>query len=138
MEITGRVTADAKVSVVAADKKVVNFSIAINDRYRSGGETKEITTYVECAYWLNAGVAEYLKKGAAVELYGRLGSRAYISRDGEAKSCITFTASNIKILSTARGDNGSGNGEKLVMAGQKPEDIHHELSHAAEKDDLPF
>jgi single-strand DNA-binding protein len=34
MELTGRLTADAQVSEVKGGKKVVNFSIAINDSYK--------------------------------------------------------------------------------------------------------
>jgi len=49
-QLTGRLTADAKVSTVKGDKKVVNFNIAINDSYRSNGETVRVTTYVDCAY----------------------------------------------------------------------------------------
>ena len=137
MEIAGRLTSDAKVSVVKGDRKVVDFSIAINERYRRDGETQEKTTYVDCAYWLNAGIGEYLRKGAAVVLSGRLGSRAYITGNGEARGVITFTASNIKILSMARGQEGQS--RRLDMKGKKLEDVHHELSHpAGEDDDLPF
>jgi single-strand DNA-binding protein len=64
MEITGRVTANAVVSKINADKEVVNFSIAINDNYKPKGSTevKEIVTYINCSYWLSAKVAECLKK----------------------------------------------------------------------------
>lgn len=55
MELTGRLTAHAKVSEVKGGKKVVNFSIAINDSYKpKDRERVELTTYVECAYWINA------------------------------------------------------------------------------------
>ena len=61
MEIIGRVTADATVSETKAGKKVVNFSIAINDTYKTkdSNEVQKITTYVNCAYWINVGIAAY-------------------------------------------------------------------------------
>ncbi|WP_428327964.1 single-stranded DNA-binding protein [Mucilaginibacter sp.] len=97
MELTGRLTADAKVSEVKGGKKVVNFSIAINDSYKpKDGERVELTTYVECAYWLNAKVGEYLKKGLLVQLYGRMGSRAWVNKDGDAKSSLTCNIANLK------------------------------------------
>ena len=99
MELTGRLTADAKVSEVTGGKKVVNFNIAINDSYKpKNGDRVEITTYVECAYWLNAGIADWLKKGLLVEIYGRIGSRAWNDDNGEAHSSITMNAANIKFL----------------------------------------
>lgn len=51
MEFTGRITTDAKTSVVKGGKEVVNFSIALNDRYKPKGstESKEFTTYINVA-----------------------------------------------------------------------------------------
>lgn len=68
MQIIGRVTADATVSETKAGKKVVNFSIAINDTYKAKGSTEvqKIVTYVNCAYWINPGIAPYLTKGSLV------------------------------------------------------------------------
>lgn len=105
MEITGRLTADAVVRTVSEDRKVVGFSIAINDTFRSGGEQKKITTFIDCSYWLNTGIAEYLKKGGWVQLYGRIGVNAYMSGNNEARASLTFHTSEIKLLGgTARSE----------------------------------
>ena len=101
MEITGRLTADAVVRTISEYKKVVGFSIAINDTFRSGGEQKKITTFIDCSYWLNTGIAEYLKKGGWVQLYGRIGVNAYMSGNNEAKASLTFHTSEIKLLGGA-------------------------------------
>ena len=52
MEIlTGRLTEHAMVKEISEDKQVVNFSIAVNDRYKTkGGEAKENTRYFRCLY----------------------------------------------------------------------------------------
>jgi single-strand DNA-binding protein len=104
MEITGRLTADAVVRTLSEDRKVVGFSIAINDTFRSGGEQKKITTFIDCSYWLNTGIAEYLKKGGWVQLYGRIGVNAYMSGNNEAKASLTFHTSEIKLLGGAARD----------------------------------
>lgn len=100
MEITGRLTRDAVVAKTAKDREVVNFCIAVNDTYKAKGsrETTKIVTYIDCSYWLSAGVAQWLKKGAMVELYGRIGVNAYLNSDGKAVASLTFHTSNIKIL----------------------------------------
>ena len=65
--IIGRVTQNAKINILKNDKKVVNFSVAINDSYKTKqGERKEQTTYYNCSYWINAKIAEYLIKGTSV------------------------------------------------------------------------
>ena len=98
MELTGRVTANAKVTETKTGKKVTNFSIAINDRYKTKeGKARVVVTFVNCAYWLNAGIAPYLKKGTLVELYGRIGVNVWTNADGEAKGALTFHVSNIKL-----------------------------------------
>lgn len=126
MELTGRLTADAKVSEVKGGKKVVNFSIAINDSYKpKDGERVELTTYVECAYWINAKVGEFLKKGLLVQLNGRMGSRAWVNKDGDAKSSLTCNIANVKFL------GGSANSTATQQGGNKEKDTSGD-------DDLPF
>lgn len=92
MEMTARLTRDAKISTLKNDRQVVNFSVAINDSYKAKGsnEPTKVVTYVQCDYWVNPGVAQYLTKGTLVELQGRVGANAYIGKDGEAKATLTF------------------------------------------------
>ena len=99
MEMTARLTGDAKISNLKNDRQVVNFSIAINDSYKAKGsnEPTKIVTYVQCDYWVNPGVAQYLTKGTLVELQGRVGVNAYIGKDGEAKAILTFHVNTIKL-----------------------------------------
>jgi single-strand DNA-binding protein len=99
MEMTARLTGDAKISTLKNDKQVVNFGVAINDSYKAKGsvETTKIVTYVQCAYWINPGIAQYLTKGTLVELQGRVGINAYTGKDGEAKASLTFHVNNIKL-----------------------------------------
>lgn len=60
MEITGRLTRDAVVAKTAKDRQVVNFSIAVNDTYKTkdSNEVKKIVTFIDCSYWLSAGIAQ--------------------------------------------------------------------------------
>ena len=99
MELVGRLTADAKVSTVNDERKVVNFSIAINDSYKAKGsdEVKKITTYVNCSYWRSPGIAEYLTKGVLVEVSGRISANAWTNAQGEVKATLNFHATGIKL-----------------------------------------
>jgi len=98
MYFTGRLTADAAVRNVKGDRKVTGFNVAINDRFKTkDGEKREITTYVECSYWVNPGLAEYLKKGGIVEIMGRVEPRAWM-KDGEPQAGLSCNVSTIKLL----------------------------------------
>ena len=103
MEMTARLTGDAKLSILKNDKQVVNFGVAINDSYRAKGSTgpTKIVTYVQCDYWVNPGIAPYLTKGTLVELQGRVGVSAYTGKDGEAKATLTFHVNTIKLHGSA-------------------------------------
>lgn len=130
MEIIGRIVADATVSETRARKKVVNFSIAINDTYKTkdSSEVQKITTYVNCAYWINPGIATYLTKGILVECAGRIGVNAWTGKDGEAKATLTFHVNNIKLHGSSKAGNSNA-AETLVTA---------PAAMPKAPDDLPF
>jgi len=125
MEMTARLTGDAKISTLKNDRQVVNFSVAINDSYKAKGSTEptKIVTYVQCDYWVNPNIAQCLTKGTLVELQGRIGVNAYKSNDGEAKATLTFHVNTIKF---------HGNGKQGI-------EVHKVVPMAtAEVNDLPF
>ena len=107
MEFTGRITSDAKISTVKGDKEVVNFTVAVNDRYRPKGstETKEFVTFYNVAWWIGTNVAKILTKGAIVTVIGRLSVNAYIDWQGNAKGSINCHASQIKLIQSKKTEN---------------------------------
>lgn len=134
MEITGRVTADAVVNKVnSTGSEVVNFSIAINDRYKPKGseEVKEITTYINCAYWLSTKTAEWVKKGAIVQIAGRIGMNVYNNSNGDAVGSLTFHVDNLKILAFAKK-------QEEVPAAAKAGVAQQSGQASQDNDDLPF
>lgn len=100
MEITGTITADAVIAEVqGTDRKVVNFTIAVGDRYveKKTGEKKQFTNYFNCAYWLSAGVAKLLTKGSCVTVTGRLSVSPFMGKDNAPKASLKFHTDNIKL-----------------------------------------
>ena len=124
MEIIGRLTKDAEVKNLIDGRKVVAFSVAINDYYKTkSGEKKEETTYFQCSYWLSEKAAERLKKGNIVSLFGRVGLNVYKRMDGEFHANLTFHVNALKVIATAK--KGAPVETTAVSAGTT-------------KDDLPF
>ena len=124
MELTGRLTADAKVNALKDGRKMVNFSVAINDSYKpkNSDEWKRFTTYVNCSYWLSDGIARHLVKGSLVEVQGRISVSAWMNSKGEPKGSLDFHVNSIKL-------HGKGNAEMMDAV---PAD------NTAPVDDLPF
>ena len=104
MLVTGRITADASVKKLKDERNVINFSVAVNDWYKPKGseQTVKVVTYFNCSYWINTRIAERLKKGALVELYGRVSVNAYNDIEGNAKGTLNVHVKNIKILQAIR------------------------------------
>lgn len=128
MEIIGRLTADAKVNELKDGRKVVNFSIAMNESYKAkdSEEIKKVTTYFNCSYWVNERIAKVLTKGTLVELYGRIGLSTYTNNAGEVKAALTFHVNNIKL-------HGKPMKEKTEELATVSEDANIDAN-----DDLPF
>jgi single-strand DNA-binding protein len=124
MVLIGRLTKDAVVAQLKDDRKVVNFTLAINDYYKPKNSDKAvtITTFVQCAYWISPKIAEWLKKGSLIEIMGRLTVNAYTDMQGEAKGTFNCHVDSIKIHQQAK--------PELMTAKSK------EKEPAA--DDLPF
>jgi len=106
--ITGRLTADAEVREVSESTKVVGFTIAVNHSYVSGEQRREIARFFECSYWRNAGIAEFLKKGDVVQVFGHVGCRAYVTREAEAAAALTFRVAEIKLFGSGNKQAGAG------------------------------
>lgn len=103
MEIVGRLTDEATVSQLNDGRQVVNFCVAINERYKNKqGETKKQTAFINCSYWISPKVAEHLHKGVIVSLYGSLSSKAYIDQHGEAQPVLYYHVNDITFISKSK------------------------------------
>jgi len=101
MLVIGRITKDAVVKTLNSGKEVTEFSVALNDFYKSkDGETKQYTVFLNCSYWFSSKVAPRLTKATLVELNGRISVNPYLSKDGEPKASLDFYANSIKIHSS--------------------------------------
>ncbi|MFD0749270.1 single-stranded DNA-binding protein [Mucilaginibacter calamicampi] len=115
MEITGRLVADAAVRAVNADKNVTGFRVAVNRSFKSQGETKQETAFVDCTYWRTDAIAPYLTKGMLVHLHGFMTAEAWVSRDGEAMASLKFRTDEINMLTKS----GKPDSDKPTQAGDR-------------------
>lgn len=111
-----------------------NFSIATTRRYRSGsGEVVSETEWHNISMFgkLAEIAAQYLKKGSAVYIEGRIRSRKYQSKDGTEKTAYEIIADQMQMLSSR---NDEGEAEKPAAPKAKPA-----ASSTADTDaDVPF
>ncbi|UOE52542.1 single-stranded DNA-binding protein [Mucilaginibacter sp. SMC90] len=133
MLFTGRITADAQTRTVSGDKQVTNFTVALNQRYKTkAGEKKEKTAFVNCAYWVNPGLAVYLTKGAIVEISGWVEAQTWETREGKVQADLVCSVDNVKLF----GSNGTKAEDK--PADKKKAAKKETAAAGADDDDLPF
>ncbi len=122
--LIGRLTKDAVVTQLKDERKVVNFTLAVNDYYKPKGQEKgvTVTSFITCSYWISSVIAERLTKGSLIEITGRLSVNAYTAMDGEAKASINCHVDSIKIHQQYKADPA-----KVAQVAKEPV-----------QDDLPF
>ena len=130
MLFTGRLTANAEVRTVKGDKKVTGFTVAVNQRYKTkDGEKREKTAYVVCSYWINPGIAEFLKRGTVVQITGWIDAQAWVNKDGEAQANLACSVDKIELF---------GKPAERQADSAKPDEKKKLATGAPDDDDLPF
>lgn len=127
--LVGHVVKNATVNTTKSDKKVVSFSIAVNDNYRAKGdsETKKIVRYFNCAYWISTAIAEHLTKGTLVELNGCINLNTWENMEGKTMASLSMHVNNIKLHNKSAGtketDAKENNTAATTTADETGEDL---------------
>jgi single-strand DNA-binding protein len=100
VQLIGRLGKDPESKYTPSGKKVAHFSLAVSQRWKTGGETKEYTEWVNIEAWGRLGEVcqEYLKKGSLVYLEGRLKTDKYEDKGGETKYYTKVVALTLQFL----------------------------------------
>lgn len=138
--IIGRLTRDPEVRQTSNGTPVTNFTIAINRKYKSlSGELKEDTTFVGIVAWQKLAelCKQFLAKGRAVLVEGKMQNRSWETEDGQKRSTLEIRADRIEFLDReprAAGASGSS------PEGGSPEGQPNGPDPSPDKsdDDLPF
>ena len=99
VQLIGRLGKDPEGKFTPTGKKVTHFSLAISQRWKTGGEMKEYTEWVNVEAWGRLGEVcqEYLKKGSLIYLEGRLKTEKYEDK-GETKYYTKVVALLLQFL----------------------------------------
>ena len=106
--LVGRLGQDPEVRYTPDGTAVANFSLATSTEWKdkNSGEKREKTEWHRIVAWRRLGeiCGEYLSKGKQVYIEGRLQTRDWEDKDGNKKSRLLITASEINFVS--RRENG--------------------------------
>ncbi len=99
--LSGRLTRDPELRYTPSGTAVSSFSVASSRSYRGqDGEWKQTVAYVNVVAWSKQAVLvnEYLKKGSAVFVEGRLNSRSWETEEGQKRSALEVVAERVQFL----------------------------------------
>jgi single-strand DNA-binding protein len=104
VQLIGRLGKDPDSKYTPTGKKVAHFSLAVSQRWKVAGESREYTEWVNIEAWGRLGEVcqEYLKKGSLVYLEGRLKTDKYEDKDGDTKYYTKVVTQFVQFLSENR------------------------------------
>jgi single-strand DNA-binding protein len=122
--LAGNLTRDPQVRFLASEKAVAEFGLAINRRFKDkDGQNKEEVTFVDVETWGRTAelVGQYLTKGRACYIEGRLKFDSWEDKEGQKRSKLKVVADNVQFLdSRAPGERPAGGEAAEAPAGGKP------------------
>lgn len=133
LSIIGNITADAVIRDVNS-KKVINFSVAVNEKYtdKNGQKVEKATTFFKCAIWRdNTNIAQYIRKGDKIFIEGSPEVETYQNKNGETVANIKINVREVELL---------GGNVKPKTETQENNNSHSETEEflSGANNDLPF
>jgi len=145
--ISGRLTRDVELRYTASGTPVAKLSIAVDRRFQKDGNWESETSYFDVVVWDQKATqcSEYLVKGNAVLVEGRLRSRSYTNNEGKnikiteiQSSRIHFLEWNDNLPAKGSADDKFENSQEShpTAPAMKAEPMDH--SGTSTEDDVPF
>jgi single-strand DNA-binding protein len=104
--VLGNLTRDPELRYTPNGTAVCQLGVALNRRWRDqAGELQQEVTFVDVTVWSKQAetVAQYLTKGRAVAIEGRLQQDTWETESGERRSRLKVVAQRVTFLSSANG-----------------------------------
>ncbi len=137
--LIGNLTRDPELRYTSSGVAVANLRLAANRKYKDkSGELKEDTCFVTVTAWEKQAEIcnQYLQKGRAVFVEGRLQSRSWETPDGQKRNTIDVRVERIQFLGPGKGSEASSNNNNVqaeesagpvsgsqILEGAKPDDL---------------
>lgn len=121
--LAGHLTRDPELRQVSPDRAVASFGLAVNRRWKNAsGESVEEATFIDVEAWGRTGelVGQYLRKGSAAYLEGRLRLDAWEDKEGQKRSRMKVVAESVQFLGGRPERDGGDQPETEATANAGP------------------
>jgi single-strand DNA-binding protein len=138
--LIGNLVRDPELNFIASGTAIAKMSIAVNRRFKIGGEWKEEVVFIDLVVWGKQGenCQKYLSKGKKVYVEGRLSQNRWTAQDGTNRSKIEIIAERVQFLTPASSSGSSdyNNKEENSFNGDAGEGSDN--AEPFTNDDVPF
>ena len=118
--LIGRSGGDAELKFTAAGKPVARFSLAVNESFKTrAGEKSDRVDWFRCVCWNKSAeiAGQYVTTGKLLFLEGRLQTRKYDDREGNARKVTEVVVTQLRLLGGNSGVNRNANSERREVTG---------------------
>ena len=111
--IIGNLTADPELKHTADGTAVVNFTVAVNEKYG----TTQNTYWINCVAWRKSAelLHQYFHKGNKVGVEGKLTTRSYEDRNGKKVTVTEVVVNNITFIESRAKVDAPVSNEPVVV-----------------------
>ncbi len=137
--LMGNLTRDPQLRYLPSNTAVCDFGLAVNRRYKGrDGEMKDETCFVDVDTFGRSAetINQYMNKGRAILIEGRLRFRQWTTEDGQKRSKLSVVAENFQFVG-GRGEGGGSPG-RAAAAAAPPADSGPGPDAPGPDDDIPF
>lgn len=110
--LMGNLTRDPETRTTPSGQSVTNFSLAVNRTWKGAdGQQQESVSFIDCVAWGKPGeiIAQYLGKGRAVLVSGRLDQRSWDDKEsGQKRSKVEVVVEDFNFVGDGQGGGGGG------------------------------
>lgn len=138
--LIGNLGRDPEMRFTPSGKPVTDFSLAVSRRHRSPeGETIDETEWFRINCWdrLAEIADQYLTKGSKIYVEGRVHLHRYTGNDGQERSSLDVTATELMML-TPRGESTGGGSYRESVPSEPREASRGGGQNDDDFDDVPF
>ena len=138
--LMGNLTRDPETRTTPSGQSVTSFSLAVNRSWRGAdGQQQEAVSYIDCTAWGKAGeiIAQYMSKGRALLVSGRLDQRSWDDKDsGQKRSKVEVVVEDFNFVDGGQG--GSNNDGGSTSRASSSASSSKKSAPAADVDDQPI
>lgn len=142
VSLTGRITKDLEKKETVKGTSVVNFSLAVDRRFKNSNGDREADFIGIQAWGMTADLlCKYCGKGSLVGIEGRIQTRNYENNQGQRVYVTEVVAENVTFLDSKKSSNQSQQGSYQQANGYQNDSYQQPFDSAMpfdSADDVPF